>query len=127
MLIGGQDFHMYHDVIQAIAAKAEDFWVNHVLKDIPPAPINVDDIKKLYARDNGELRNLKGQITELQEQEKAVASRLIMTIADKTGMTIGAYKAQNATRFSSTAFKKDHPDLFEEYAKTTSTRILRLA
>ena len=150
-LIGGQDFRMYRvdrdeDVIQAIVAKAEGFWMNHVLKDEPPAPVNVEDIKKLYARDNGdmaeasteeaidigELRNIKGQIKELQEQEKAVASRLIMAIGERTGLNIAGekaitYQAQNTTRFSSTAFRKDHPDLYDDYAKTTSTRVLRLA
>ena len=151
VLIGGQDFRMYRvdrdeDVIQAIVAKAEDFWMNHVLKDEPPAPVNVEDIKKLYARDNGEmaeasteeaidigeLRNLSGQIKELEEQKKAVASRLILAIGEKTGLTLGGkkaitYKAQSSTRFSSTAFRKDHPDLYDDYAKTTSTRVLRLA
>ena len=151
VLIGGQDFRMYEvkrdeDVINAIVSKCKDFWENNVLKNVPPAPINVDDVKKLYAKDNGdmaeasteeaidigELRNIKGQIKELQEQEKAVASRLIMAIGERTGLNIAGekaitYKAQNTTRFSSTAFRKDHPDLFEDYAKTTSTRVLRLA
>ena len=151
VLIGGNDFRMYEvprdeDVIQALVSQCENFWKTNVLADVPPAPVNVEDIKKLYARDNGdmaeasteeaidigELRNIKGQIKELQEQEKAVASRLIMAIGERTGLNIAGekaitYKAQNTTRFSSTAFRKDHPDLFEDYAKTTSTRVLRLA
>lgn len=151
VLIGGQDFRMYEvkrdqDVIDAIVSKCRDFWENHVLKDVPPAPINVDDIKKLYAKDSGEmteatneeatdigeLRNLKEQIKSLKEQEEAVASRLIMAIGEKTGLTLGGkkavtYKAMNTTRFSSTDFKKEHPDLYQDYAKTTSTRVLRLA
>lgn len=151
VLIGGQDFRMYEvkrdqDVIDAIVSKCRDFWENHVLTDVPPAPINVDDIKKLYAKDSGEmteatneeatdigeLRNLKEQIKSLKEQEEAVASRLIMAIGEKTGLTLGGkkavtYKAMNTTRFSSTDFKKEHPDLYQDYAKTTSTRVLRLA
>lgn len=151
VLIGGQDFRMYEvkrdqDVIDAIVSKCRDFWENHVLKDVPPAPINVDDVKKLYAKDSGEmteatneeatdigeLRNLKEQIKSLKEQEEAVASRLIMAIGEKTGLTLGGkkavtYKAMNTTRFSSTDFKKEHPDLYQDYAKTTSTRVLRLA
>ena len=146
VLIGGQDFRMYEvkrdqDVIDAIVSKCRDFWENHVLKDVPPAPINVDDIKKLYAKDSGEmteatdigeLRNLKEQIKSLKEQEEAVASRLIMAIGEKTGLTLGGkkavtYKAMSTTRFSSTDFKKSHPDLYQAFAKTTSTRVLRLA
>lgn len=151
VLIGGQDYRMYEvkrdeDVIDAIVSKCRDFWENHVLKDIPPAPVNVDDIKKMYSRDNGEmaeatneqaidigeLRNLKEQIKALKEQEEAVASRLIMAIGEKTGLTLGGkkavtYKAMSTTRFSSTDFKKSHPDLYQAFAKTTSTRVLRLA
>lgn len=151
VLIGGQDFRMYEvqrdeDVIKAIVEKCRAFWFEKVLADVAPDPINVDDIKKLYAKDSGEmteatneeatdigeLRNLKEQIKSLKEQEEAVASRLIMAIGEKTGLTLGGkkavtYKAMNTTRFSSTDFKKEHPDLYQDYAKTTSTRVLRLA
>lgn len=151
VLIGGQDFRLYEvkrdqEVIDAIVSKCKDFWENNVLKDVTPAPINVDDIKKMYSRDNGEmteatneqaidigeLRNLKEQIKALKEQEEAVASRLIMAIGEKTGLMLGGkkavtYKAMSTTRFSSTDFKKSHPDLYQTFAKTTSTRVLRLA
>ncbi len=151
VLIGGQDFRLYEvkrdqEVIDAIVSKCKDFWDNNVLKDVTPAPINVDDIKKMYSRDNGEmteatneqaidigeLRNLKEQIKALKEQEEAVASRLIMAIGEKTGLMLGGkkavtYKAMSTTRFSSTDFKKSHPDLYQTFAKTTSTRVLRLA
>lgn len=151
VLIGGQDYRMYEvrrdeDVIKAIVEKCHAFWFKKVLADVPPDPINADDIKKLYARDDGEmaeatndqaidigeLRNLKEQIKALKEQEEAVASRLIMAIGEKTGLTLGGkkavtYKAMSTTRFSSTDFKKSHPDLYQAFAKTTSTRVLRLA
>lgn len=134
------------DVIKAIIEQCRVFWFEKVLADVAPDPINVDDIKKLYSRDNGELkeasndeaadigelRTIKEQIKELQEQEKAVASRVILAIGEKTGLTIGGqkaitYKTQNSTRFSSTAFKKEHPDLYADFVQVTPTRILRLA
>lgn len=151
VLIGGQDFRIYEvnrdeDVIKAIVNQCENFWRNHVLANVPPAPVNVDDIKKLYAKDNGEmseasneeatdigeLRNLKEKIKSLKEQEEAVASRLILAIGERMGLTLGGkkavtYKAMTSTRFSSSDFKKEHPDIYQEYAKTTSTRVLRLA
>lgn len=147
VLIGGQDFRMYEvqrdeDVIKAIVEKCRAFWFEKVLADVAPDPINVDDIKKLYSRDNGELKEASNDeaadigelrtIKELQEQEKAVASRVILAIGEKTGLTIGGqkavtYKAQNSTRFSSTAFKKEHPDLYATFVQVTPTRILRLA
>lgn len=151
VLIGGQDFRMYEvqrdeDVIKAIIEKCHAFWFKKVLADVPPDPINADDIKKLYARDNGEmveasndeaadigeLRTIRERIKELQDQEKAVANRVILAIGEKSGLLIGGekavtYKAQNSTRFSSTAFKKEHPDLYATFVQVTPTRILRLA
>ena len=151
VLIGGQDFRMYEvqrdeDVIKAIIEKCHAFWFKKVLADVPPDPINADDIKKLYARDNGEmveasndeaadigeLRTIRERIKELQDQEKAVANRVILAIGEKSGLLIGGekavtYKAQNSSRFASTAFKKEHPDLYADFVQTTSTRILRLA
>ena len=127
VLIGGQDFRMYEvrrdeDVIKAIVEKCHAFWFKKVLADVPPDPINADDIKKLYARDDGEmveasndeaadigeLRTIRERIKELQDQEKAVANRVILAIGEKSGLLIGGekavtYKAQNSSRFASTA------------------------
>lgn len=151
VLIGGQDYRMYEvrrdeDVIKAIVEKCHAFWFKKVLADVPPDPINADDIKKLYARDDGEmveasndeaadigeLRTIRERIKELQDQEKAVANRVILAIGEKSGLLISGekavtYKAQNSTRFSSTAFKKEHPDLYATFVQVTPTRILRLA
>ena len=151
VLIGGQDFRMYEvrrdeDVIKAIVEKCHAFWFKKVLADVPPDPINADDIKKLYARDDGEmveasndeaadigeLRTIRERIKELQDQEKAIANRVILAIGEKSGLLIGGekavtYKAQNSSRFASTAFKKEHPDLYRDFVQTFTTRILRLA
>ena len=151
VLIGGNDFRMYEvkrdeDVINAIVQKCESFWRDHVLADVPPAPVNVDDVKRLYQKDNGvldeasndeaadigELRTLKERIKELQEQEKAVASRLIASIGERAGLTLGGkkvvtYKAQTTKRFSSTDFKKADPALYEQFVKESTTRVLRLS
>lgn len=37
------------ETIAAMREKAVAFWVNHVLADVPPEPINSEDVKKLYA------------------------------------------------------------------------------
>ena len=52
---------------------------------------------------------------------------MILAIGEKTGLTIDGqkavtFKAQNSSRFSSTAFKKEHPDLYANFVQTTSTR-----
>ena len=151
VLIGGQDFRIYEvkrdqAVIDAIVSKCREFWFENVLKDVAPAPVNVSDILKIYGRDNGEMieasneqaadigeyKTISEQIKSLESQKAAVASRIILAIGEKQGMTIGGkkaatYKTQESKRFSSTEFKKAEPELFEQYAKVTSTRVLRVS
>lgn len=151
VLIGGQDFRIYlvernGPVIQALSRACFDFWEKHVLARVPPEPTSVEDVKRLFPQDSGEMveasndeaaligeyRTLKGQIAELEAQQKAVASKLICAIGERTGLTIAGkkaatYKTQTAQRFSSTALKAARPEIFAAYAKTTSTRVLRVA
>lgn len=151
VLIGGQDFRIYlvernEPVIQALATACFEFFEKHVRARIPPEPTSVEGVKRLFPQDSGEMseasndeaaligeyRNLKGQIAELEAQQKAVASKLICAIGERAGLTIGGekaatYKTQTANRFSSTALKAARPEIFAEYVKTASTRVLRVA
>lgn len=151
VLIGGQDFRIYcvernSPVIQALASACFDFWTKHVLARVPPEPTSVEDVKKLFPQDSGEMteatndeaaligeyRTLKGQIAELEAQQKAVAAKLICAIGPRAGILIGGekaatYKTQTAQRFSSSALKAARPEIFAEYSKTSSTRVLRVA
>ena len=84
------------------------------------------------AADIGELRTLKERIKELQDQEKAVASRVIFAIGEKLGLTIGGkkavtYKAQNKTTFSTKDLEERVPRNLQDFSTTSTTRVLRLA
>ena len=53
VLIGGQDFKIYtynkDEELEAILLKkGVEFWRNHIEKDIPPSPVIVSDLDKLY-------------------------------------------------------------------------------
>lgn len=41
------------ETIAAMRAKAVDFWINHVQAGIPPAPVNKEDVLRLYASTKG--------------------------------------------------------------------------
>ena len=69
---------------------------------------------------------------ELEAQEKAIASKIILAIGADTGITIAGkkaatYKAQTSRRFDSTAFKADDPETYAAYCKPSSFRVLRVA
>lgn len=151
VLIGGQDFRIYkvdrdEDLIQTIIERCADFWLNHVLAGVPPEATSAADVRKLYQKDDGELeeatneqaadigelRNLRAQIKELQDQEKAVASKVIAAIGPHLGLTIGGkkavtYKHQVTRRLSSSELKEARPEIYNAFLKESETRVLRLA
>lgn len=151
VLLGGQDFRIYRvdrdeDVIAALKEHCGKFWRENVLARVVPDPDTKEDVAKIFPTDNGEmveasnevaadigeLRNLQEQIKTLQDAQDVVKDRICAALGDKTGFTIAGekactYKAQTSNRFDSTRFKKAQPDLYNEYTKTTTTRVFRLA
>lgn len=149
-LIGGNQYRQYHikrddELIAMLAEKAQAFWQNHVIPRIPPEPQDGADAQKLYPHDNGdtaeadndtltayaELRELKAQEKELKAQIAAREDLLKIKIGNYSAMqangnTLFTWKAQSSNRFDSSAFKNAHPDLYQQYTKTSETRVLRL-
>lgn len=151
VLIGGQDFRIYEvrrddELIRALVTKCWEFWRDHVMTGTPPDPTTVEDVKKLFATDDGELReatndeaaeigelrNLDAQIKDLEAQRNAVASKVILAIGKSAGLMIGGekavtYKAQTTRRFDQKAFKTADPSTYADFQTETVTRVLRVA
>lgn len=149
VLIGGQDFRMYWiearpDVFEVLKAKCETFWKEHVEKRVPPEPINIEDVKKLYAKSNGqeieatgelaidygEFSRLSGEIKNLKKQQDAVKAKIaiamkeneILTLAGKKVLT---YKTQVSKRFDVSQFKEDNYEEYLEYITEDSKRVMK--
>lgn len=124
-----------------------DFWLNHVLTDIAPA-MTIADAKTLSVEDNTveadkeifELvdmrKDINVRIAALEAEMKAVENKLADKIKDHTKITyindegktktLITFKASNRTTFDSKTFESEHPDLYKNYLKTTTTsRVLR--
>ena len=151
VLLGGNNYRVYwierdQELIDLIVARCKEFWTEYVLKDVPPPPVNVADVNKLYKQDNGNLREatteelgiytelkaLKGQIKELETREKECQNGLIKAIGESQGLLIDGkkactYKTQESKRFSSADFKKEYPDMYEEFSKVSTTRVFRIS
>ena len=151
VLLGGSDFRIYqvirdNAVIEALQSRCHDFWFEHVLKNVPPEVANIEDVLKMFPNDNGdmqeatneqatdigELRTLSERMKELKAQEEVVKARLITSIGESTGLLIAGekactYKHQSRNTFDSTRFKKEQPDQYNKYIKTSETRVFRLA
>lgn len=80
-----------------------------------------------------ELKELQALIDEATAEADAIKDELKahMTSEGKEEMTVDVYKVRytvvKSSRFDSTAFKKTHGDLYEQYSKPTQTRRFSVA
>lgn len=149
-LLGGQDFRIYlvqrdNEVITALQDQCRAFWFENVLKRIPPEPHTAEEVQKLFAKDDGEmveatnevaadigeLRNLTEQVKALEAEQKIVKDRICAALGEKTGFLIAGekactFKAQKSTRFDTTRFKKEQPETYANYTKSSEVRVFRL-
>lgn len=144
VLIDGRDFRRYYQVRdeELIAMKNElltKFWNENVLKQIPPAPINSEDIQTLYSRIEGgktieaaptvaetieKLRSLKVQIKDLKSIEDELTERVQLAMLDADAMvyngdTLCTWKqSKDANYFDSKRFQSENYDLYLKYCQT---------
>lgn len=82
----------------------------------------VRKLKRLQAK----AEELKGEITAIQDEIKAE-----MTTKDLQEMKAGVFKIRfvevTSNRFDTTAFKKTHLDLYNQYVKQTTIRRFSVA
>ncbi len=77
-LIGSDNlvtYNIYRDdeTIAGMRAKAIDFWNNNVLARVPPEPINMDDMMRLFAR-------IKGRPVTLDDPTSELVNQLLLSL-----------------------------------------------
>ena len=129
--------------------RAEDWWLRHVVGDLPPDIDGSDDARRwLLARHpvhRSPLRAATAVEAELvraladakedrkgAEAEEARLSALVQAaIGDAEGIQLdggrATWKAQSSGRVDIARLKKERPDLAAEFTTTTTTRVLRVA
>lgn len=132
-------------LIAAIRAREVEFWHQHIEPRIEPAPVNDDDLMRMFLYDFGtsieadadlvakihRAKELKGNIKALEEEFEALKleAKLHMQGAATlvvNGLPLATWKTQSARRFDQTAFAAAHPELFEQFKTTSETRVFRL-
>ncbi|WP_333662776.1 YqaJ viral recombinase family nuclease [Acinetobacter sp.] len=151
-LIGGNKFRMYRierdeDLIESIFKQVKAFWFNHVVADVPPDPTCFDDVLHRWSTHivgkqvEADFEHIKlgEELVAVQSRQKADKARedeiklkIVSTMQDaemmiSQGKTLFTYKEQSSTRIDSTLLKKEEPDLFTKYSKTSSTRVFRIS
>ena len=132
------------ETIAGMRPRLVSFWVDHVLADVPPDPLDFSDIKELFPLDNGEaveanqdiadkvlrLQQIKAEIKEREEIEEALKFEIADFISPhsrltRNGMDLMTWKAQQTKRLDTDALKEAKPEIYAEFLKTTTTRVLR--
>lgn len=153
VLIGGNKYRQYRiernqDLIDVLFETAHDFWHNHVLAGIEPDATTLQNAKDKYPRHNPDTtldvepdsetakvfehyESLKTQEKEIKASLELAQTDLICQIQDNEalaidGEVVATYKTQVSNRFNSSQFKKDMPELAEQYIKQSESRVMRV-
>ena len=150
VLIGGQDFRIYtilrdDDLINDLLIQGAAFW-ELVQSRTEPDPVNYPEAVKKWAKsdpslsvqaddslidDLEQIQGIKAQVKELEAQEDVLKARVLVAMQDAEtllyqGVKVATCKTQTRTSFDAKTFEKDHPELYAQYKKTSSTRVLRI-
>lgn len=150
VLIGGQQFRMYEidydaELFEMLIEECSNFWHNHVLADVPPEPTTFDDVTHRWSKHDPdtsiddtdltalieEYKGLSADMKEAKAQQDDLKTQICSLIQEKETVLNGdkrlaTFKAQERTTIDSKAFKAEYPELWKQFAKTSSTRILRI-
>lgn len=148
VLIGGHHFEYKRierddAAIKQIVALETDFWINHVIANIPPEVDSKsgDALNMLYPESNDTsiilpesadelvmyLNDINGLEAEMKERKTEYENKLKQLLGNaqcgKTPNGVSVrWKSSTSSRFDANAFKKDHPELAAKYMKECSYR-----
>jgi putative phage-type endonuclease len=155
VLLGGNTF-LYRvierndEVIAMMTDGQREFWNNHILAGVPPEadghestgsaikarwPHSEPDYSEVI--DDPEVERLAqvyvaqgASVEALKTEREATANKLRLIIEDRESVVSGAYKIsakeQITKRVDTKALEEDMPDVWEVFAKKTSSRPLRV-
>jgi predicted phage-related endonuclease len=152
ILIGGQKLrHLSVDFDYATfpetAWTVDDWWEKHILGDTPPPVVAADNPRlnltpaqpvEAVVADTGmeheldRLRELKHRIKADSDEAAWIEAQIKATLGpatelrDPAGTILATWREQTGTRLDSKKLKTEQPDIWQQYATTTSSRVLRL-
>lgn len=148
-LIGFDDDRVYvidrDDALIANMRERElEFW-RRVQDRNPPDPMDSSDLLRMFERDAGtrleatdeaagifhDLVAARAEFADVSARKEALEERIKLTLRDHAVLTIDqqpvlTWKSQTSQRFDQTAFAAAHPDLFNEFKRASTTRVLRI-
>lgn len=154
VLIGNEEFKWFtiernEDTINDLIALEQEFWLNNVqAHQCPPpdgSPSCGEFLKKQYPHDDGETQEIsmqsfldckrlaetKAKIKALKDEEAQLEQNIknelkTAAIGSYDGETVVTWKSQRKTTLDTKRIKKEAPELYEQYGKTSESRTFSL-
>lgn len=151
VLIGGNKFKCYRyernkEAEELLIELEHDFWHNHVIPIIPPEIKTYEQACKLWRKQTPTSKTLPSglwdhlesyrfvtnKIKEYQEQADFDKAKICEFLADSSillsplGMPLATWKEQAMEILDRQQLKKDYPDIYQQYIKTSTSRVFRL-
>lgn len=130
--------------IQDVAVK---FWCDHIMKKVPPIPVNTDDARKLYNAPSKNLlmadasprmvevinmiKETQENIKSLKDQEDTLKMEVMnflqnRHILKRDDKKLVSWCPVETKRFDLQNFKTEYPEMYQLYQTNTTTRTLRV-
>lgn len=129
---------IFADMVQA----GNDFWLNHVVADVPPPPLTKDDILRsigmvLPAAIEGpaealqyhyQIKENTAKIKELEDANDELKTAIQLMMMDRSvltyqGVPLFTWKETETIRLDGKRLKEENPELWNRYAKVSTNRI----
>lgn len=138
---GYKDLLFDQDLYNYITEEVEKFWVDNILGKKEPLSQSVEDVilKNPYhvagkfveadaeaICDYERLREIKEQLSDLENAKKEIENRIKMIIGDAEalslgGKTLATWKtSKGSTKFDEKRFAAENPELYNQYQYTTN-------
>lgn len=137
------------ETIDAMLAKATLFWEEHVMKDVPPDPVNFADVKMLFEKADPlaglkvcepestivakvhRLKNIKAAMKDLKENEEQLQFEIAKEIGTNTGLAFNGaplctWNNERYGRLDQKMLKEKYPSIWDACFDSGLQRVLRL-
>ena len=152
VLVFGKGFYWFEikrdeNEIRALIDNEVTFWQAYVLQNKPPladgSDSSMDTLSKLHPRCDGSVTQMVGMddsmrnylelgeaIKRLKAQQDEVKAQLCQTLGSSS-VGVGqdysfSWKSQSKRQLNAKRLQADHPEIYEEYAEVTESRVFRV-
>jgi len=151
VLFQGSDFKQYiyiknKDLEDRLIAAEVDFWEKHVMTGIAPPISTPEDGKLMYNLTDDsiiiadsetelihrEINEIDDNMRELKNRREKFSVHLMdkmrasECLRSESGKTLVTWKNQTRKSIDTTRVKKENPEIFEQYSKQTTSRVMRI-